>query len=101
MPVLPLQIRGVHARLLEVAKISGNKSNDKKRDAIKRLLVASREVEAGYIVRGLQGRLRIGMSEATARSSLPPTARPAAMCCACQHLSFPALARLLPMMAIC
>ena len=56
--------------LLKIASISGNKSQDKKCGAIKKLLVDSKGLEAKYIIRGLQGKLRIGMSEQTVLKAL-------------------------------
>ena len=54
----------------EIASISGSKSQDKKCGAIKKLLVDSKGLEAKYIIRGLQGKLRIGMSEQTVLKAL-------------------------------
>ena len=37
----------------------------KKKDKVKTMLVASQEKEAQYIVRSLQGKMRIGLAEQT------------------------------------
>jgi len=64
-PMPPLTVRGVFAALREIAKTEGTKSSDRKRGVIKKLLVSCREVEAGYIMRLLQGKLRIGLAQQT------------------------------------
>jgi DNA ligase-1 len=66
----PLTIRGVFATLREIARTEGEKSTEKKRAAIKCLLVASRDVEPGYIVRLLLGDLRVGLQQQTVISSI-------------------------------
>ena len=65
----PLKLMNVFQCFKEIASISGNKSQDKKCGAIKKLLVDSKGLEAKYI-RGLQGKLRIGMSEQTVLKAL-------------------------------
>lgn len=66
----PLTVASVHAGFRGIALTSGAKSAEKKRGLIKKLLAASGEMEAGYIVRGLQGRLRIGLAEQTVLTAL-------------------------------
>eukprot|EP00944_MAST-04C_sp_MAST-4C-sp1_P008644 g8644.t1 len=66
----PLKLMNVFQCFKEIASISGNKSQDKKCGAIKKLLVDSKGLEAKYIIRGLQGKLRIGMSEQTVLKAL-------------------------------
>ncbi len=60
-----LTVRGVLGTLREIAKTEGVKSSEKKRGLIKKLLVGAREVEAGYIMRLLQGKLRVGLAQQT------------------------------------
>ena len=55
----PLKLVDVFKCFKEIAAISGNKSQDKKCGAIKKLLVDSKGVEAKYIIRGLQVKLRL------------------------------------------
>ncbi|KEY77269.1 DNA ligase Cdc9 [Aspergillus fumigatus] len=55
----PLTVRGVHEGLIAIAKIQGQGSQDKKISAIKKLL------EAKFIVRFLEGKLRLGLAEKT------------------------------------
>ena len=66
----PLTIRGVFAALRDIARTEGDKANEKKRAGIKRLLVAAREVEAGYLVRLLLGDLRVGLQLQTVIASV-------------------------------
>eukprot|EP00968_Pinguiococcus_pyrenoidosus_P024194 scaffold4390_cov264-Pinguiococcus_pyrenoidosus.AAC.1 len=61
----PYTARQILDKLRGIAKMSGNKSQDRKVGEIKRMLVSSQGSEAKYIVRALQGRLRIGCSEKT------------------------------------
>ena len=55
------------AKVLEafrkIAAVKGGCSGDEKRRLIKQLLTASRDNEAGYIIRALQGKLRIGVQD--------------------------------------
>lgn len=57
----PLTVRGVFKSLHSIAKMEGKEMVKRKRDMIKQMLVACRESEAKYIVRALQGNLRIGL----------------------------------------
>jgi DNA ligase 1 len=66
----PLGLVNVFSCFKEIAAISGSKSQDKKCGKIKKLLVDSKGLEAKYIIRGLQGKLRIGMSEQTVLKAL-------------------------------
>ena len=66
----PLGVQGVLKTLKEIATISGDKAMARKKDKIKNMLVASQEKEAQYIVRSLQGKMRIGLAEQTALVAL-------------------------------
>jgi hypothetical protein len=57
---------------LQIATTKGNQSQKWKTDCIKRLLVSadSKMEETKYIIRGLQGKLRIGLAESTVLISL-------------------------------
>ena len=77
----PLTVRGVHEGLLAIAKMEGYGSQDKKVGAIKKLLAAADVVagtkgidinkdkggasESKFIVRFLEGKLRLGLAEKT------------------------------------
>ncbi|PYH96044.1 DNA ligase Cdc9 [Aspergillus ellipticus CBS 707.79] len=80
----PLTVRGVHEGLLVIAKVQGHGSQDKKISGIKKLLSAADAATAGkgskgiditkdkggpseakFIVRFLEGKLRLGLAERT------------------------------------
>jgi len=54
----------------EIAKTTGAQSQKLKVDKIKKLLVRAQGSEAKYIIRGLQGKLRIGLARSTVLISL-------------------------------
>ena len=60
-----LTVQGVHKSMLQIAKMTGTKSGDQKKDKIKSLLVAAQGMEAQYVVRQLQGKMRNGLGEQT------------------------------------
>lgn len=81
----PLTVRGVHKGLVDIATITGNGAQQRKVDGIKKLLSAadghiSGKVditkdkggasEAKYLVRFLEGKLRLGLAEKTVLVSL-------------------------------
>lgn len=81
----PLTIRGVHKGLMGIATVTGNGAQGKKVDGIKKLLSAADAQgtgkvditkdkggpsEAKYIVRFLEGKLRLGLAEKTVLVSL-------------------------------
>lgn len=61
----PLTVPAVFKQLKEIADMSGNKSQDRKIGGIKKLLAASQNEEPKYIMRSLEGKLRIGLAERT------------------------------------
>jgi DNA ligase-1 len=65
-----LTIVGVLKEFRAIAKTEGTKSVDQKKGKIKKLLVAARECEAGYVTRSLQGKLRIGLAQQTVTTAL-------------------------------
>jgi len=69
-PPPPLKISGVFKNLLKLAKTTGHKSGTVKGDLIKKMIVSCRESEIKYIIRCLQGNLRIGLAAQTVQSSL-------------------------------
>ncbi|WIA32794.1 hypothetical protein OEZ86_005976 [Tetradesmus obliquus] len=59
----PLTIAAVLKTFREIAKESGQSSQERKKGMISKLLVASKGCEPGYIMRSLQAKLRIGLAE--------------------------------------
>ena len=81
----PLKVRNVHSALMEIATISGTGAQGKKIDLIKKILSSSDAnmkgkvditkdkggpSEAKYLVRFLEGKLRLGFAQQTAITSL-------------------------------
>ena len=67
----PLTIKQVLTIFREIAHIAGSQSQKLKVDLIKKMLVATQNpIEAKYIIRGLQGKLRIGLAQSTVLTSL-------------------------------
>jgi len=70
-PAAALSAREVLTVFREIAKTKGNQSQKWKVDRIKKLLVkATDPLETRYIIRGLQGKLRIGLARSTVLISL-------------------------------
>ena len=61
----PLTVSGVLNTFKDIASSEGAKSQDRKIKLIIKLLAAASENEAGYVMRALQGKLRIGLAEQT------------------------------------
>ena len=66
----PLLAKEVLAVFREIASTTGSQSQKQKVDKIKKLLVRAQGPEAKYIIRGLQGKLRIGLAQSTVLISL-------------------------------
>lgn len=65
-----LTIRAVFADYKAIAHMSGHSSQEAKVNAIKKLLVVCQGPEAKYIIRSLQGKLRIGLAAQTVTIAL-------------------------------
>ena len=79
----PLSVSFVFEQFKALTQTSGHKSQDAKINIIKKLLTKCQGVEAKYIVRGIQGKLRIGLAEQTVLTALahavaltPPAKQP-------------------------
>jgi len=59
----PLTVRHVFETFRAIALTEGEKSTERKRNMIKKLLTSSKKSEATYIVRALKGKLRIQASD--------------------------------------
>ncbi|TNY17412.1 DNA ligase [Rhodotorula diobovata] len=66
----PLTVRQVFDELKKVAKTSGDKSQARKVGLIKALLAKCEGEETKFLIRSLEGKLRIGLAEKTALVSL-------------------------------
>ncbi|OTA98932.1 hypothetical protein M426DRAFT_325592 [Hypoxylon sp. CI-4A] len=81
----PLTVRGVHKGLMDIATVTGNGAQGRKVDGIKKLLSAADShstgkvdihkdkggpSEAKYLVRFLEGKLRLGLAERTVLVSI-------------------------------
>lgn len=69
-PPPPLTLRQVFKLFKDIAAVSGEKSQDRKKAFIIKLLAAAKGQEAGYVMRALQGKLRIGLGEETVLAAL-------------------------------
>lgn len=66
----PLTASLVFKRLKQIAESAGKESQQKKISIIKELLMQCQNVESKYLVRSLEGKLRIGLAEKTVLISL-------------------------------
>jgi len=69
-PPQPLTIAVVHKGLLNIAKVKGEGGQGRKVSAIRKLLAAAQGDEAKFLIRGLEGKLRLGLADRTVLVSL-------------------------------
>ncbi|CAM9132058.1 unnamed protein product [Laminaria digitata] len=65
-----LSARDILESYRAIARVKGNLSQDDKINRIKKMLVSCKGLQAKYIIRGLQGKMRIGLSVTTVMVSL-------------------------------
>ncbi|KAJ2758856.1 ATP-dependent DNA ligase Cdc17, partial [Coemansia sp. BCRC 34490] len=70
----PLSISKVFTTFKEIAMTSGSSSIQKKARMITGLLASCSDIEAKYLIRSLEGRLRIGLAESTIQTALAQAA---------------------------
>ena len=68
--VSSLKVPQVFKQLKEIAIVSGNKSQDRKIGMIKKLLASCQAEEPKFLIRSLEGKLRIGLAERSVLVSL-------------------------------
>ncbi|KAJ2851323.1 ATP-dependent DNA ligase Cdc17 [Coemansia brasiliensis] len=66
----PLTVSKVFTTFKEIAMTSGSSSIQKKSGLITGLLASCSDIEAKYLIRSLEGRLRIGLAESTVQTAL-------------------------------
>ncbi|RPA93206.1 ATP-dependent DNA ligase [Choiromyces venosus 120613-1] len=66
----PLTVAVVHKGLLDIAKVKGEGGQGRKVSAIRKLLAAAKGDEAKFLIRGLEGKLRLGLADRTVLVSL-------------------------------
>lgn len=70
----PLTVKTVHDTLMSIATIKGSDSQSKKVNLIKKLLANCSQAEGGaeakYLIRGLEGKLRLGLAEKTVLTAI-------------------------------
>lgn len=69
-PLPPLTVRKVYSEFRAIAEMSGKNTQEAKRSRVIKMMVAASRMEAKYIARALQGKLRIHLADKTVITSL-------------------------------
>lgn len=67
-------VQGVFQQLKSIATLEGHKSQDAKKNIIMKLLATAKDAEPGFLVRSIQGKLRIGLAEQSVLTALAQAA---------------------------
>ena len=73
---MPLEAREVHESLLKISRIKGSGTASEREKILTSLLLRANELESKYIVRIMNGKMRLGVSDSTIISAMRILIRP-------------------------